>query len=450
MDTRTTRRLLTVVAIFSLLASALAAAPRAVAADAGRIVVRTWVGCCVAPEKLELVDPAGGGSQSVVSQGLIGYPSWSEDGKRVVFSTREATRGVVIKSVDGGPESGFLPLQAGWPSWSPVSSEIAYWLQSPNPIPGHFSWTLKVTTADGLTTRTVAGPYDAGVDMPFVGPEQPAWSPDGKTIAFALHLQFVRVPAAGGAVTQLVAGGAGYAPMAPSYSPDGKRLAYVKMFVNQIGQTLQEQLVARDLASGAESRLADTGNIGVTGQALGHGPQSWSPDSKQIAYAEQHHATSCPPAPALCPDPVDSLMVVDATGGGGHAILQREEVGEPAWFKDPRPSYYVKHIEVAQALSPIERFPDLGDPLQATPYTTTWTVPKVGDFPIALIANRKTLIHVYVGDANLPPGATDSRTIHLRVASAGTTCSKATERCRSTPSIERPTSATSMTASPAG
>jgi hypothetical protein len=83
------------------------------------------------------------------------------------------------------------------------------------------------------------------------------------------------------------------------------------------------------------------------------------------------------------------------------------------------PNYYVKHIEVAQALSPIERFPDLGDPLAASSCTPTWTVPKVADFPIALMANRSTMVRVYIGDANLLSGTTASRTVHLRIAVGG-------------------------------
>ena len=55
------------------------------------------------------------------------------------------------------------------------------------------------------------------------GPMSPAWSPDGRWIAFAMMGDIWRIPAEGGVAEQLTSGPRHH--FEPSWSPDGDRMA---------------------------------------------------------------------------------------------------------------------------------------------------------------------------------------------------------------------------------
>ena len=62
--------------------------------------------------------------------------------------------------------------------------------------------------------------------------------------------------------------------------------------------------------------------------------------------------------------------------------------------------------------------PDLelapSDPLQSDPYAFAWNEPEAFNLQIPLIAEKSTLLRVYVGDANAP-GETERRSVRYRV-----------------------------------
>ncbi len=120
-----------------------------------------------------LAPALGGSAIKLVEDGY--YPSWSPDGKRIVFmSNREGRIGLWTVSADGGAPAP-LTRDEGinyQPAWSPDGKWIAYGSGLPA---GRF--VLKVfAVADGTPT-TLAGDYGYVT--------RPTWSADAKTVYFS-------------------------------------------------------------------------------------------------------------------------------------------------------------------------------------------------------------------------------------------------------------------------
>jgi TolB protein len=105
----------------------------------------------------------------------------------------------------------------------------------------------------------------------------PAWSPDGKTIAFHSNRSgtwhIYTVPATGGPVKQLTFGG-GYQGQ-PDYSPDGTKIAF--FYMPPGGQKYVDEEIGIMPASGG-SYINFTKTKGLDWQP------DWSPDGKKIAF----------------------------------------------------------------------------------------------------------------------------------------------------------------------
>jgi dipeptidyl aminopeptidase/acylaminoacyl peptidase len=150
-----------------------------------------------------------------------------------------------------------------------------------------------VDAASGKATRITDGDTD---DI------QPVFSPDGKTIAFSSNrmedpqanldnLDLCLVPAAGGAITRLVSR---YGPCAaPAFSPDGKTLAFAGLFCEK-GESFWKDLHLwtvpvgggdpTDLTPNLDRTLgnyciSDTRDVGDMWE-----PPVWSPDGKTLTF----------------------------------------------------------------------------------------------------------------------------------------------------------------------
>ena len=206
---------------------------------------------------------SGGGIQVVAADGSFAsqltfendlYPAWSPDGKQIAFQSDRAHPGsgfgnIYVVSYDNGVVTKLTsdPLSELEPAWSPDGRHIAFdrggdvFIMNPDGSGAarvtngqHASWSpdsrrlvfgdpaghLSIVNADGsgLTTLTTGSGF---------ADQMPAWSPDGRTIAFHRQPTGVKfgavylVNADGSGVTQLTIKG-----QRPQWSQDSKRLVF--------------------------------------------------------------------------------------------------------------------------------------------------------------------------------------------------------------------------------
>jgi Tol biopolymer transport system component len=181
---------------------------------------------------------------------------------------------------------------ADTPSWSPDSTRLVCRASGGEGL---------AVAAVGTGTVTPLTPKGAG----------PAWSPDGRSIAFSDEGLWV-VPAGGGATRRLGRRQVGFEAR-PSWSPDSRRLAYA------------------GAAGGASSRT-DLFTIGADGSGERllvknvdetENPQ-WSPDGSWIAFAKPTTRTG------------EAVHLVRPNGSGLHALdpSAREASTSPSWSAD--------------------------------------------------------------------------------------------------------------------
>jgi Tol biopolymer transport system component len=239
-------------------------------------------------------------------------PAWSPDGKRVAFvSARHDTLGSEIYVMDAdGRNVSRLTNAAGYdvhPSWSKDGKWIVFasTRAAEDPTDGDFDSTdvfiLNVATR-AVTPLTHSGRMDA----------YPAWSPDGKQIAFVsardlnngvqeAELYVMNVD--GQQVTRLTYEG-GFA-IDPSWAPGGKDIAF----------SLQTATGVDVYVVNADTRQLTP--LTTDGQSA---YPSYSPDGKQIAFASGRDG-----------DP--EIYVMNAADGSGQArvTVNPETDLLPAW-----------------------------------------------------------------------------------------------------------------------
>jgi len=159
-------------------------------------------------------------------------PSWSPDGRRLVFNREGA---LFEAPVTGGPARrvGGGIGNAGDPAYSPDGRLIAYDYRRP----GYKNREIYLMRSDGTGIRPLTS-------LGYVS-ALPAWSPDGKTIAFMSNLrggtyQVYTIRVDGTHLEQVTTSPTDV--IQPAWTPDGKSIGYVRdgaIWINTDGKDTQ-------------------------------------------------------------------------------------------------------------------------------------------------------------------------------------------------------------------
>ena len=203
----------------------------------GRLLVYTASAPAPRPSSpLRLLDLQGGQTSVLSTQtgDLAREPAFAPDGRRMAYvagsddpegadaiyaATLDGTR--LVDIVNLTPRASAGPGSNVTPAWSPDGRQIAF-----ASTRGTGSWLLWLMNADGSGVRQLTTAPAGGT---FVADHHPSWSPDGKQIAFQRQsdgrkrVGILSLSGAGGLGFFEFDGQAG----APAWSPDGRRIAFV-------------------------------------------------------------------------------------------------------------------------------------------------------------------------------------------------------------------------------
>jgi Tol biopolymer transport system component len=248
--------------------------------------------------------------------------AWSPDGRSVAFSRRRGLRSSIYVQDERGVSRKIIAAPSyGWSasvipgSWSPDGQRIAYTTSGVSGYLQSYSY-LSTVRPDGTDGRRVASAIPNGVVS------DPAWSPDGHSIAFADSSHgspwglYLIDP--DGTNRRLLAPGG----VQPSWSPDGASVVFARQ--NERSANISDLVIIG--ADGRDERQL-TSHPGAEENPV------WSPDGDWIAFEQR---AGCGPRCGEGRDGTD-IAVIRPDGTDLH-VLRGSSLAEldPAW-RPPAP-----------------------------------------------------------------------------------------------------------------
>ncbi|HSE45336.1 MAG TPA: hypothetical protein VLA89_08450 [Gemmatimonadales bacterium] len=244
----------------------------------------------------------------MVAAVAIGYMSWASGESAVAPRS-------------GGAEGATRAVWKGAASWSPDGKSIAI-VRGPVNICGG---DIYIVNTRGEKKKRITWLADSEHKT---GPASPAWSPDGKTIAFTVTVPFLGgcideeldvIRAAGGRRTTLRKGPFAFAVdgACHSWSPDGRWI----LFAESDDRSPFERVVVVKPDGTKRRRVARA--------SLGAGCPVWSRDSRRIAFVRGKGQDS-----VGLGDVVGEVYVVDLDGNEQRLSRTHSGAWSPTWAAD--------------------------------------------------------------------------------------------------------------------
>ncbi len=244
-----------------------------------------------------IVAGCGGSSSSRKGPPALLYVSTQDDDYAIFGADADGKHSYRLTKEKGDASTPQGLFFQTWPAWSPDGKLIAF--VSRRDGPGH----IFVMNADGTGARRVTtSPMED---------DHPSWSADGKKIVFGREGALFVVPSAGGPAKRV---GKGFGNAAdPAWSPDGKHIAYD---YRRPGFNIREIWLMNADGTGIRKLT----NLGAK-SAL----PAWSPDGSQIAYESD----------AAAPGKAANIFTVELANGQS-AHLSESDIDEiqPTWAPD--------------------------------------------------------------------------------------------------------------------
>ena len=254
------------------------------------------------------------------------HPSWSPDGKRIAFmSDRDGhfnipgglpNYEIYVMDADGGNPQNLTndPNDDKFPSWSPDGKRIVF---SSDRDGNRENYEIYVMDADGNNQQRITDNdfYDT----------YPSWAPDGERIAFMSRRDghFIGEFGLSSEIYVMDADGKNMRRLtnnrknewSPSWSPDGK---WIVFSADRKADGVNYEIYVMDADGGNQRRLTNNRHY--------DGVPSWSPDGKWIVFSADRKA-----------DGVNYEIYVMDNGGANQRNLTNNPHRDinPAWLNSP-------------------------------------------------------------------------------------------------------------------